>query len=314
MNSTPHAPPRRLCPACGAAAPIEEKERFWPSGWRCESCGFSPPSAHGFILLAPEYDEVHEGFDLEIFELLRKVEANLFWFVSRNELIRWLVDHFARDAHRVLEIGCGTGFVLSALRTALPDAQIAGSELHSLGLTTARARHGSAVELIQMDARKTGLVDAIDLVGAFDVLEHIPEDDAVLREIYRMLKPGGVLIATVPQHPWMWSTVDDLGRHQRRYRIGELARKASLAGLQPIYRSSFMTLAFPLMVASRVMERFRPISRTLEEEIKAEFVMSPTTGKVLLTISRLEHILRKLGAPMPFGGSQVLVGRRPVSQ
>ena len=304
-------PPRRLCPACGIAASVKESEQLWPLDWRCGACGFSPPISQGFVLLAPEYDEVDEGFDLRNFEILEAVESDHFWFVSRNELIRWLVRSFASDATRVLEIGCGTGFVLSALQAALPGARIAGSEIHSRGLVTARLRHGSSIELIQMDARKAFLADALDLVGAFDVLEHIAEDGTALREICRMLKPGGILIATVPQHPWMWSTTDDLAHHERRYRVGELARKASAAGLEPLYRSSFLTLAFPLMAASRAAARLRPSPRSLEEQARAEYAMSPATARVMLGVNRLEHLLRRLGAPLPFGGSQILVARRP---
>jgi len=188
----------RHCPFCDAVSTISAKQELWPPGWICEVCGGSLPMAQGFPLLAPLLDEVAEGFDLANFPLLAEVEARNFWFVSRNELIRWLIERHAPKAQRVLEIGCGTGFTLNAVRAALPNALIAGSELHSKGLVTARRRHGGTMELFQMDARKSRLTDALDAVGAFDVLEHIPEDQNVLREIERMLKPGGVLIATVP--------------------------------------------------------------------------------------------------------------------
>jgi SAM-dependent methyltransferase len=265
----------------------------------------------GFPLLAPSLDDVNEGFDLESFPVLAAIEERNFWFESRNELIRWLVQRHAPRAERVLEIGCGTGFTLSALRQALPNARIAGSELHSMGLVTARQRHGNDVELIQMDARHCHLTEALDLVGAFDVLEHIPEDYFVLAEILRILKPGGILIATVPQHPWMWSTADDLALHQRRYRRGELARKARVVGLRPLYESSFTTLPFPLMMASRLLERVRTRKQSLAELSDSQFQMSPMSNGVLLGLARLEHVLRRAGVPLPFGGSQIFVAQRP---
>jgi SAM-dependent methyltransferase len=303
--------PRRLCPCCGDDSGIDENGALWPRGWRCSACGFHAATVDDFVQLAPEFDEVDEGFDLELFNLLAPLEAKHFWFVSRNELIRWLVERHAPSAHRVLEIGCGTGFVLHALRAALPQARIAGSELHSQGLRTARERHGEGVELFQMDARRSGLADVLDLVGAFDVLEHIREDEAVLCEIGRMLKPGGVLIATAPQHPWMWSATDDMAHHQRRYRVGELARKATTAGLEKIYNTSFTTLAFPLMVASRLWARGKNVPPTLQQQTEAEYILSPTATKSMLTLSRIEQRLRTVGVPLPFGGSQVLVARRP---
>jgi ubiquinone/menaquinone biosynthesis C-methylase UbiE len=314
MNAELEADGQRSCSRCGELGRIGANEKLWPEDWRCRKCDFEPPKANGAVQLAPDLDDVHEGFDLRNFDLLPQVENDHLWFISRNELIRWLVQRFAPKAHRVLEIGCGTGFVISALREALPLAQIAASELHSVGLTTARARQGDAVELFQMDARKSCLSNVLDLVGAFDVLEHIPQDEAVLTEIQRMLKPGGLLIATVPQHPWMWSTTDDLAHHERRYCIGELARKASAAGLEPIYQSSFTVLALPLMIASRFIARMKPVPRTLEQQTDAEYRMTPGVTRLMLGVARFEHRLRRLGFPMPFGGSQVIVARRPHSE
>ena len=301
----------RHCPSCGAPDLIARKEALWPKTWCCPNCSARLQIKHDMVLLAPELDDMDEGFDLKSFDLLVPVEGRHFWFRSRNEMIVWLVQKFARDSRHVLEIGCGTGFVLHALKEALPSAQIAGSELHSKGLVAAKRRHGTTVELIQMDARACGLTGALDLVGAFDVLEHIPEDDAVLTGIIRMLRPGGRLIATVPQHPWMWSAADDLAHHQRRYRVGELAAKAESAGLRVIYKSSFMTLAFPFMVLARMIERQKKVASTLEEHNASEFGISKITNGILMTLCSIEHVLRRLRVPLPFGGSQVLVAERP---
>jgi SAM-dependent methyltransferase len=265
----------------------------------------------GFALLAPSLDQGNEGFELENFALLAAAEPGNFWFESRNELIRWLVERHAPHAERVLEIGCGTGFALTALRQALPTARIAGSELHSRGLACARERHGGDVELFQMDARHCHLTQALDLVGAFDVLEHIAEDERVLGEIVRLLKPGGIFIATVPQHPWLWSTSDNLALHQRRYRRGELARKAKTAGLKPLYESSFTTLSFPMMAASRLLERLRGREPSLETLSDSQLHLPPLVNGLLLWLARLEHGLRRAKVPLPFGGSQVLVAQRP---
>jgi SAM-dependent methyltransferase len=300
---------RRLCRSCGAPSAIKPLDKLWPPAWRCAECGYAAPTAGGIVLLAPTLDQKNDGFDLECFDLLAKVEAGHFWFVARNEMICWLVRRFAAGARRVLEIGCGTGFTLYALQKALPEAQIAGGELHSVGLAVASERHGAAIELFQMDARDSGLVDAVDLVGAFDVLEHIADDGAALHDIARMLKPGGTLIATVPQHPWLWSTADEVASHQRRYRSRELADKAAEAGLDPVYRSSFMTLSLPLMAASRIWSN-RAVPHSLGEQIAAEFQLSPATNNAMLLLARGEHLLRRARVPLPWGGSQVLVARR----
>ena len=263
--------PTRHCPHCDHAEPLEKGKLLWPLAWTCTACGKGLAFRNGFVQLDPALDDIDKGFDLGSFDLLAEVEAGHFWFVSRNELIRWLVQRFAPAAQRALEIGCGTGFVLQSWRSILPEAQIAGSELHSLGLTHARSRCDAGVELFQMDARSGRLVNALDLIGVFDVLEHIPEDERVLAEVYRMLRPGGHLIVTVPQHPWLWSTADDLAKHQRRYTVGEMSCKVRAAGFVTRYQTSFVTLALPLMVASRVLARLQPKPRTLAEQTDAEF-------------------------------------------
>lgn len=260
-----------------------------------------PSWSSEFVRLAPDLDEVDEGIALESFDVLRRNEEGHFWFTTRNQLIEWLIGRYASGAARAIEIGCGTGFVLKAIRSALPRANIAGSELHSRGLLYARTRHLDHVELVQLDARHTFLSEAFELVGAFDVLEHIDEDELVLGEIFRMLKPKGVFIASVPQHPWLWSAVDEVAHHRRRYRRGELAAKARKAGFRVRYQTSFATLAFPMLVA----DRLRSASRS---DLKsADVTVPPIVNLFLVALFRVEHALRRLGVPLLFGGSQIIV-------
>lgn len=317
IDSTPRPPPaaspghpRRTCPKCGSSQEITESAPLWPPGWRCPACGFGHADRNGFVQLAPDLDDADEGFDLASYDRLGDIEDGHFWFTTRNEMILWLVRRFAADAYRALEIGCGTGYVLFALRGALPTARLSGSELHSLGLVHARRRHGQAVELFQMDARHSGLSDALDLVGAFDVLEHIADDHRVLNEVHRMLRPGGVLIATVPQHPWLWSASDEVAHHRRRYKIGELASKARDAGLTVRYQSSFASVTLPLMAVSRLRWRLSKRAGSTEG-LDVETKVPPHLNAALRLFLRAEHMLRRLGLPLPLGGSQVVVAVKP---
>lgn len=293
---------RRLCPACGAADAIAASGPLWPADWRCPSCGAGLDAADGRVRLAPELDEVDDGFALDSFAQLAAIEDGHFWFTTRNALIAWLIRRHAPDARRVLEIGCGTGFTLHALRQALPRATITATELHSRGMAYARKRHPTGVEFLQMDARRIRLDSALDLVGAFDVLEHIPDDRGVIGQIHKALKPGGVLIATVPQHPWLWSAADDIAHHQRRYRRGELAEKLRDAGLRVLYQTSFAALTLPLLAAARLRAR--------KEMIEAEARPPRLVNAALTGVFNVEHALRRTGIPLPLGGSQVVVARK----
>jgi 2-polyprenyl-3-methyl-5-hydroxy-6-metoxy-1,4-benzoquinol methylase len=258
------------------------------------------------------------AFDPTLYATLVRIEHTHFWFQARNEVITWLVRSHAADAKQVLEIGCGTGFLLNALRAACPSAIIGGSDIHVAGLCLARHRHGSAVELIQSDARRPCLRDAFDLVCALDVLEHIKEDEAVLSGIRVALRPDGVLIASVPQHPWLWSQSDELGGHLRRYRRGEIEGKVRAAGLEVCFADSFVSLLLPAMTVSRLSERIRPAGRRRRERGKVpddpvarEFRVGPVLNRCMRAVLRIEHMCRQAGLRFPIGGSRIVVARKP---
>jgi SAM-dependent methyltransferase len=165
-----------------------------------------------------------DGFAAGYFEHLAKLEAGHFWFENRNRLILWAMDRFLSTGNSFLEIGCGTGFVLSAIQARYPKLRLAGSEVLVNGLAFARTRLPD-VELFQMDARSMPFENEFDGIGAFDVLEHIEEDITVLKEVRKSLVPGGTLVISVPQHQFLWSAVDTHSFHKRRYEAAELRRK-----------------------------------------------------------------------------------------
>jgi SAM-dependent methyltransferase len=255
------------------------------------------------------------AFDPTLYATLVRIEHTHFWFQARNEVMTWLVRSHAADAKRVLEIGCGTGFVLNALRAACPSAIIAGADIHVAGLCLARRRHGSAVEFIQGDARRPCLRDAFDLVCALDVLEHIKEDEAVLSGIRVALRPNGVLIASVPQHPWLWSQSDELGGHLRRYRRGEIEGKVRAAGLEVRFADSFVSLLLPAMTVSRLSERIKPARRTCSkgpnDPMGREFRIGLALNRCMRAVLRIEHLCRQAGLRFPIGGSRIVVARKP---
>ena len=113
-----------------------------------------------------------------------------FWFRARNKLIIWALRRYFPNAATFLEIGCGTGFVLAGVRQAFPKLRISGSDIFTEGLVFARERAVS-VSLFQMDARCIPFTEEFDVIGAFDVLEHIEEDVDVLRQMFKSTRVGG---------------------------------------------------------------------------------------------------------------------------
>jgi SAM-dependent methyltransferase len=257
-------------------------------------------------MLAPELANTADGFDAEAYARLARAEATHFWFVARNELIVGLVHRFFSSARDFLEIGCGNANVMRALARARPWRRLVGVDLHLTGLTNARKRFGTEVEFVQADARNIPMIDAFDLVGAFDVLEHVADDEGVLRGMRRACRAGGGTIVAVPQHPWLWSQEDELC-HQRRYRRGEMEEKLQRNGFEVLFSSSYNSVLLPLMAVNRLFAWHvrKPPELTVERELRVGSV----TNRVLSSALRAEVRLTLAGLRWPFGGSRVIAAR-----
>lgn len=258
-------------------------------------------------LLAAELADTISGFDPAAFERLAKVEATHFWFAARNELIVGLAAKYFVKARRYLEIGCGTGAVLQALERCRSWDRVVGSDLHPRGLAYARARLPQSVELAQLDAREIPAEAAFDLVGAYDIIEHVAEDEAVLRSMHRAIAPGGGVLIAVPQHPALWSRVDEIGHHQRRYRRGELEHKLERNGFAIMFSSSYTSLLLPLMTLSRLKARYWPVRN--DADLFNELEVGPRANRVMISLLRSEIRLTLAGMRWPFGGSRIIAAR-----
>jgi SAM-dependent methyltransferase len=284
------------CPGC---------ERLHPSDVdACGFCGFSAALVEGLPAWAPELARGGGGFKAEYFADLARLEEGNFWFRARNELLVWALRRHFPGLESFLEIGCGTGYVLAGVAAHFPRARLAASEVFSAGLAFA-ARRVPDARFMQMDGRRIPFVDEFDVVGAFDVIEHIEEDEAVLAAMARAVKPGGGVVLTVPQHPWLWSAADEYACHVRRYTAAEIHRKVRAAGLEIVRSTSFVSLLLPAMLASRKRGRegkpFDPLD---------EFRIGPAANRALEAVLRAERALIRIGVSLPLGGSRLVVARR----
>jgi SAM-dependent methyltransferase len=300
----------RVCPQCGAAEPIGEKEEIWPPKWRCKSCGHSIVDVDGIPMFAPAFADTISGFDPKVFSFLAAVEGDHFWFVPRNRLIVGLVEKFFPQASRFLEVGCGTGMVLSGIAASKSWRHLVGSELHPTGLQEARGRLGERAQFVQMDARKIPAREAFDVIGAFDVIEHILEDEVVIGAMRDAVVIGGGIILAVPQHPFLWSKNDEHAHHVRRYRSGELEKKVLAAGLRITFSGSYTTLLLPFMALSRLLFRGSSSNESVNERRRAhevEFRLPRALNKVLKLILQAEVSASLAGVRFPAGGSRIVV-------
>ena len=248
------------------------------------------------------------GFKTHYFKELAELEAGNFWFRARNKFILWALHKYTPELKSFLEIGCGTGFVISAISKQFPDSKVSGSEYFEEGLLYARQRL-PGVAFTQMDARNIPYESELDAIGAFDVLEHINEDEIVLQQICKALKPGGIVFITVPQHSWLWSAVDEYACHVRRYGANELHQKVGRAGFEIIRSTSFVSTLLPAMYLSRLMQRNK---MDVKMDAMAELRINPILNKLFEWLLNFELGLIRVGISLPVGGSRLLVARKPV--
>jgi 2-polyprenyl-3-methyl-5-hydroxy-6-metoxy-1,4-benzoquinol methylase len=288
----------KLCLQC--------ENEFDANGWLCPACGFEPRKLNGIPLLAPDLDDTPEGFMPEAFKRLHALEEKNFWFRSRNRLITWAIETYFPQAKNILEVGCGTGFVITEIESRYPGLECTGSELHSVGLSFAKTRI-KRTKLMQMDARKIPFREEFDIIGAFDVLEHIKQDSDVLAQLFNAIRPGGGIVLTVPQHPSLWSSTDETACHERRYTSRELVEKVSAAGFKITRKSSFVSFLLPFMALSRWKERVFRSQPNSGAELQVPNAMNSLFEKVL----NLEVAVIRSGVGFPAGGSLFLVAHKP---
>jgi SAM-dependent methyltransferase len=241
---------------------------------------------------------------------LPKLEENNFWFVSRNKRIEHIFERYIKDSFdNFLEIGCGTGFVIKMLAKKFPHKKIYASEYLLSGLYQAKIRlkNYNNVSFLQLDARKMKSKNMYSAIGAFDVIEHITEEDDVLKEIYDSLKKDGKFIFSVPQHKFLWGIYDELGFHKRRYTRKYLKQKLKDNNFEIIYINSFNSLLFPLMYISRFLNKFK---KKENFDIMDELKISKFTNNILTKILNFENFLNNIGINFPFGGSLIGVAKK----
>lgn len=281
-------------------------EYTFSGDYPCPSCHAKPHVIDEVVSYSPDLSASFEGYDPTFYQQLAELESSNFWFVSRNEILLWLLKKYAPEKTDYLEIGCGTGYVLQGVSQTFPKWRIDASELFAQGIAFAKKRVIDA-HIMQMDATNIPYSDEYDVIGAYDVIEHIEDDIGVIGSVARALRKKGLFFITVPQHSFLWSQADDAAHHFRRYQMSDLKRKLEFEGFEVIFNTSFVSLLMPLMFMSRL--RYK-CSKSAKYELMDELKLSPLVNSVLLSTMRIELRMIKAGMRFPAGGSLVVVARK----
>jgi len=246
-------------------------------------------------------------YDPSYFAPLAAVEDRHFWFRARNRSIAALVTSLTSrlpDGYRVIEVGCGTGNVLGALDSVCGRGFVVGMDLFAEGLAFARRR--TTRPLVRGDVSAPPFGSRFDLIGLFDVLEHLEDDRRVLRDLHAMLVPGGRLLLTVPAHPTLWSYFDEESGHRRRYRAVELRRKLAESGYQVDYCTPYMAAVLPLLWLGRRLTGWLN-GRSNRERAARDLRVTPVLNELLDWLLAPEAPRIGRFQTLPFGASFLAV-------
>lgn len=256
------------------------------------------------------YPPRHSGLDYpdEGNAFCFQVEDHSFWFRYRNRMLVEMVRRFPPRGP-IFDIGGGNGFVTRGLRQAGFAAVVV--EPGPVGARNAAARGLAPVVCSTLE--DAGFrPESLSAVGLFDVLEHLPDDRAVLESLARLVPLGGRLYLTVPAFSWLWSDDDDLAGHHRRYTRRRLRQEVQAAGFT-VETDTYLFAPLPLpILALRVLPTRLGVRRPADAEtLKQE--LKPEAGIVTAAMTRLLDLeawwLTHMGA-VPFGSSCLLVATR----
>ncbi len=238
------------------------------------------------------------------YPIMFRVEQSHWWYAGRRRILASFIEDICRRVTdrrpRILDVGCGTGANLLML-SQYGDAE--GVDVSEDALAFCRERG--------LDKVKLGAAEALpyddatfDLVTALDVVEHLDDDLAGLREMRRVLRPGGRVLLFVPTFMFLWGLQDDVSNHRRRYRLPELRRVLEQAGFE-IERTTYANITFflPILLARKLM-RVTGVKAESENNIN----VSALNGLLGSVLGAESVVLRFMN--IPFGVSGLCVARK----
>jgi SAM-dependent methyltransferase len=234
------------------------------------------------------------------------VEDVHWWFVGRRRILLSILNRYlgtgATNARQILDVGCGTGTMLTHL-ARFGHARGVDMDLEAVGYCHDRGLQ----DVTQSGAGSLPFdKDSFDLVTALDVVEHIDDDLGALREMRRVLKPGGLLLLTVPAYRFLWGRQDDINLHKRRYTARDLRNRLQAAGFD-VQRLTYMnSILFPAIAAIRLVRHVLPEPPKLESDFA--FPAPQPLNVVLSAIFGSErYVLTRFD--IPFGVSIMALAR-----
>jgi ubiquinone/menaquinone biosynthesis C-methylase UbiE len=242
----------------------------------------------------------------DLLELTSRAEATHFWFRGFRRYLSPVIEEFAsgRTNLRLLDCGCGTGH---NLRLLSPYGRAVGFDLTRRG---SAAAHASGWPVVTADITSIPFgSNVFDIVTSFDVLQCVSADDAALREMVRVVRPGGIVVATLAAHEFLRGDHAEVWKEVRRYTRSSARRVFEQAGLR-VERISYMFAStLPIMLVVRMGQRLMRPYRELRADTDIAVPSAPVNAVLSAMVMGEAALAQHLA--MPVGSSLVVVGRKP---
>lgn len=243
----------------------------------------------------------------DLLELTAAAEPAHFWFRGFRTYVAPAIRQIAdgRRDLRMLDCGCGTGYNLRVLLG--PYGRTFGFDVTVDAMRRARAAGRPLVRAsIEQIPFASG---AFDLATAFDVVQSVPDDRRAMREMARVLKPGGHVVLNVTALDFMRGDHSDVWGELRRYTPARVARLLGDAGLETVRISFLFGSLLPLMLAVRMAQRVQRPWRAPRGDIDLTVPPAPINAVLSGIVQGEAALARRI--PIPFGSSLMIVARKP---
>jgi SAM-dependent methyltransferase len=243
---------------------------------------------------------MEKGYELQTL----RAEDRHWWYRGRRRLLDRVISRLPLPpGTRILDAGCGSGRNMVELSRY---GAVTGVELSPVSVAAARERRVGEVvagSIVDMPLAS----EAFDLAVCLDVIEHLDDDRPALRELRRVVAPGGALLVTVPAYQWLWSNHDTVNQHHRRYTRTSLLEAAAATGWRCERVTYFNSLLLPVAIAMRTLERVRPADAESSPDL---WVPPAPINRLLQQPMNLEaSIIARNGHSLPAGLSLLAVFR-----
>lgn len=242
-----------------------------------------------------------------LLELTGRAEATHFWFRGFRRFVSPLLERLTtgRRDLRLVDCGCGTG---NNIRLLKPYGRAVGFDV-TRGGSAAAQQAGWPVARADI-TRIPFASDTFDVATSFDVLQCIEADELAVREMARVIKPGGVVVLTVAALEFLRGDHSESWQEVRRYTPASARRLLEQAGLRPERVSFMFASMFPLMLVVRAGQRMLRPFRGLRHDTDIAVPVAPVNALLTAVVSVEASLARRV--PMPIGSSLLVVGRKPI--